>query len=142
MVVGFVTLNAIRLPSGPTGGGLVPQQRTINIVNGLITVQARGYQAYPFAVPTGATNIRVSGTFTASGGSGNDIIVVIMDETAFTNWKNGHQVSTFYNSGQLTTSSISASVLAGGTYYLVYANTFSTLSSKNVQTTVDLTYTI
>lgn len=36
---------------------------------------------------------------------------------------------------------LSASLPAGGTYYLVYDNTFSLISQKNVQTTVSLTYT-
>ena len=63
----------------------------------------------------------IRGSFTASGGSGNDIRVLIMDSTAFTNWQNGHQVNIYYDSGQQTTGSISTSLPNGpGTYYLVY----------------------
>ncbi len=145
VVAGFVALNAIRIPTSQQGG-LLPQERSINIVNGLITVQAGGWQAYPFTVPRVATNVHVKGQFTASGGSGNDVIVLIMDETAFINWKNGHQVNVYYNSGKLTTSSISATlptvVDSSSTFYLVYDDIFSTFASKNVQTTVNLTYTI
>lgn len=66
---------------------------------------------------------------------------MVMDQTDFVNWQNGHQVSTLYNSGQLTTASVSASLPGSGTYYLVYSNAFSTFSSKSVNTQVNLTFT-
>ena len=115
-------------------------QQSYNIVNGLITVQPGGYNYYPFTVAAGATTVSVTGSFTASGGSGNDIDVFVTDQTNFVNWQNGHQATSFYNSGQLTTATISASLPDGGTYYLVYSNTFSSVSSKNVQTTANLSY--
>jgi hypothetical protein len=114
--------------------------RSANIVNGLITVQAGGYNYYPFTLAAGSTGISVSGSFTASGGSGNDIEVFVMDESNFINWRNGHQASSYFSSGQLTTGTISASLPSTGAYDLVYSNTFSTFSSKNVQTTVNLDY--
>jgi len=128
--------------SGEGGGGTAPQEYSFNIVNGLITVSAGNYQAYPFTIPSGAMNANIVGNFTASGGSGNDIIVLIMDATAFVNWKNGHQVSVYYDSGQLTTSNFDVSLPAGGSYYLVFSNTFSIISTKNVQTRADLSYTM
>lgn len=117
-----------------------PVYKTINqnIVNSVIPVGAGKYVSYQFSVPTQAS---ISGDFTAFGGSGNDIEVVILDETAYINWINRHQVQTYYNSGQMTTDSITANVPAGK-YYLIYSNTFSTLSNKNVKTNVDVSYTI
>ncbi len=111
--------------------------KTETIVDGVITVEAGKYVDYKFSVPSQAS---VSGNFTASGGSGNDIRILILDETAYVNWINGHNVSTYYDSGQITIGSITAS-LPKGNYYLVYSNTFSTLSAKNVKTKVDVTYT-
>ena len=115
-------------------------QHSGNIVNGLVTVPAGYYQYYQFTVPASATLVSVNGMFTASGGSGNDIIVYVFDSTNFVNWQNGYQASAYYNSGQTTTGTVSASLPSAGTYYLVYSNTFSTTSSKNVQTTVNLSY--
>jgi Ca2+-binding RTX toxin-like protein len=111
--------------------------KTETIVDGVVTVEAGKYVDYNFSVPSQAS---ISGNFTASGGSGNDIRVLILDETSYINWINGHNVSTYYDSGQITTGSITASVPKGN-YYLVYSNTFSTLSAKNVKTKVDVTYT-
>lgn len=120
----------------------LPSTKIVNLVNGLITVNALGYEYYPFSVPSGATNVHVQGSFTASGGSGNDIIVYIMDSTSFVNWQNGHQVNVYYNSGQYTTSHFDVALPSGsGFYYLVYSNTFSLLSQKNVNTQVNLLYT-
>jgi hypothetical protein len=117
-----------------------PVYKTINqnIVNGFIPVKSGGYVYYQISIPTQAS---VSGDFTAFGGSGNDINIFILDETAYTNWINKHSVSTYYNSGQMTTGSITAS-LPAGKYYLIYSNTFSTFSDKNVKTNVDVSYTI
>ena len=144
VVLVIIVLAALASMGGGAGGsgGILPSQHTTNIVNGLITVSAGSYNYYPVDISAGVTGVSLQGSFTASGGSGNDIDVLIMDSTAFTNWQNGHQVSVYYDSGQETTGTVSANLPSGsGTYYLVYSNTFSTFSSKNVQTTVNLTYT-
>jgi len=124
------------------GGGIIPQEQSISIVRGMITVEADNYQGYRFSVPSSASNAHISGSFTASGGWGNDIQVLIMDEEAFTNWRNGHQVNVFFTSGIITTDSFDVSVPAGEAYYIVYSNQFSLISDKDVSTTVTLFYTI
>lgn len=143
IVVSIVLVSVVVLSFHGTGGGggTLPSTHTVNIVNGLITVNAGNYEHYQFYVPSGATNVQVQGSFTASGGSGNDVVVLIMDSTDFINWQNGHQVSVYYDSGQLTTSSFDVSLPSGsGTYYLVYSNTFSIISQKNVNTQANLSY--
>lgn len=130
-----------------SGGGAsyapvyVPTQHTITIVNDMIRVNAHSYTEYTFSTPVGSTNAYLNGTFTAGGGSGNDIRIYILDEQNFINWRNGHQASTYYNSGQETVGNINANVPSGQTLYLVYDNSFSILSSKEVSTNVSLTYT-
>ncbi len=122
------------------GGGIFPSQHTVNIVHGPITVGANSYSNYTFTVPFFALEASVSGSFTASGGSGNNIKVYIMNQTNFTNWVYGHQSYAYYISGLETSGTINASLPGWGTYYLVYDNTFSYGVPKNVQTTVNLTY--
>jgi len=145
IVVGIIVLGSMLVLGfhGSGGGGSIIQPtRTVNIVNGLITVNANDYESYQFSVPSGATNVRVQGSFTASGGSGNDVVVLIMGSTDFIHWQNGNQASTYYNSGQLTASSFDVPLPSGlGTYYLVYSNTFSIGSQKNVNTQANLSYT-
>lgn len=122
------------------GGSIIPTTHTTNVVNGLVTVNAGSYEDYTFTVPSGASNIQVTGSFTASGGSGNDIKVYIFDQSDFVNWENGHTANTYYQSGQTTTGTISATLPSSGTYVLVYDNTFSIISQKNVNTEVNLSY--
>ncbi len=117
-------------------------QTSANVVNALVTVGARNYEDYQINVPQGATSVTVSGSFTASGGSGNDIEVIVLDSTSFVNWQNGHQVSAYYDSGQVTTNNFNIQLPGSGTYYLVYNNQFSLLSSKNVNTQVNVNYLI
>ena len=118
---------------------LIPH--TLIIVNSMVRVEPGQYGYYTFNVPSDASNALVSGTFTAGGGGGNDIKVAILDEQNFINYKNNHQVNAYYSSGQETVGNISAKVPSGHTLYLVYDNTFSAVSSKEVTTNVSLTYT-
>jgi hypothetical protein len=118
-----------------------PQEHRANIVNGVIGVNAQSYQAYPTYAPAGSTNIRVTGSFVASGGTGNDIKVWIVDEQGLTNFKNGHQPNSYYSSGEKTTENINTMIPDGTQLYLIYDNTYSFFSSKQVNTRVDLVYT-
>jgi len=113
---------------------------TDNVVNATISVGAMDHAAYRVAVGESQKDPHIVGSFRASGGMGNDIKVFIMTETDYVNWANGHQGSTFYSSGQLTTSSFDVGPLSPGNYRVVFDNSFSTFSRKNVSTRVDLKY--
>ncbi len=116
---------------------LVPQNQ--NLVNATITVRNGGHYDVPFSVDTSKMrDIKVSGTFRAYGGFGNDIIALIMDDMAYINWANGHKVSIMYSSGQLTTANINVPITSSGKYHLVFDNNFSILSSKDVSTKIEL----
>jgi hypothetical protein len=114
----------------------------VNIANGTISVGALAYNDYQFSVPSGAYGVSLKGSFTASGGTNNEIMVIVMNSGNFTIWSSGHSGYQFYyESGRQTTGTFNVSPPAGGTYYLVYNNQFSVLASKSVQTTVKLVYT-
>ena len=113
---------------------------TDNIVNATITVGAMDHAAYRVAIGESQKDPHIVGSFRASGGMGNDIVVCIMTETDYVNWANGHGGSTYYNSGQLTTSSVDVGPLAPGSYRVIFDNSFSTFSRKNVTTRVELRY--
>jgi len=111
------------------------------ITDGALTVDANAYSSYMFAVPPGAKTVSVVGHFAATGGSGNDIIVFIVDEDGEANLKNGHPARMFYNSGQVTQGAISAHLPDSPvTYYLVFDNRFSLFTSKAVQVNAALNY--
>jgi hypothetical protein len=104
-------------------------------------VNASSYSWYQLFVPPGVTTVSITGHFAATGGAGNDIIVCILDEDGFVNFKNGHPARTFYNSGKVTTASISAVIPNAPTsYYLVLDNRFSLLTPKAVQMNATLNY--
>jgi hypothetical protein len=77
---------------------------------------------------------RVAAKFRARGGSGNDIEVFILDEDGFENWRNGHRVGTYYNSGRITVGRFDLN-LRPGKYFLVMNNKFSAVSNKVVNLT-------
>ena len=104
--------NTYQTVSTPTPTRVLVHQAS-NLVNGTITVKAGTWYATSFTV-INQLNVRVSGSFRASGGSGNDIVALILDDIAYTNWSNGHQVSAIYNSGQLTVANINVSISPSG----------------------------
>lgn len=117
-----------------------PLPHTIPIVNSAATVNASSYAWYTFTVPEGATVPILTGHFTATGGGGNDLICYVIDEDGLVNFKNGHPVRTYYNSGKLTTATIRAVLPGAGTYYLVFDNRYSLITPKAAQVLANLTY--
>jgi len=115
--------------------------QSMNLVNGVITVNAGSFYDKPFTIGSGYQNVNVTGSFQASGGSGNDIEVYIFSDMDFTNWSNGHQASNVYDSGKMTVGNISAAMTAGS-YHLVFNNNFSTFTSKQVSTNANLNYSM
>jgi hypothetical protein len=125
----------------PQGGGSREKQtKSVAVVSGTISVKPGGYHDYRVKVSSGMEDARLSGRFTASGGSGNDIVVLVMRQDDYVNWSNGHDARKLYSSGQSTTGSIEVRLNEFGTYHLVYSNRFSTISSKDVTTEVNLKY--
>jgi hypothetical protein len=122
----------------------VPKTRYVpvsqKIATGQIVVKANGYVQYRITITPEMVEPTVTGSFNASGGSGNDIAAVIADETNYTNWINGHQAQVFWSTqGKQTTGSIE-SRLQPGMYYLAFSNKFSAFTDKQVFLEVDLNY--
>ena len=115
------------------------------LVKGQVNIGAElsgaAFQIYSFVVnPSTMKNVFVRGQFVANGGSGNDIVALILDDIAFTNWKNGHAFNASYHSGQVTTDRFNVSVTQPGTYYFVLSNRFSMITPKTVDVAVTLDY--
>ena len=79
-----------------------PRLQTQSTGNVAFTVNAGGTYYYKFTVPAGALNVTLKGHFSATGGSGNDIQVIVVSEDEYVNLQNGHNAKSFYNSGQVT----------------------------------------
>jgi hypothetical protein len=110
------------------------------IASGQIIVKANGYVQYRIAITPQMVGPTVTGSFNASGGSGNDIMAVIADEENYTNWINGHQAQAFWTTqGKQTTGNIEAR-LKPGMYYLAFSNRFSAFTDKQVFLEVGLSY--
>jgi hypothetical protein len=101
-----------------------------SIVDSPVNVAPGTTQQFTISIPNSATNALVSGTFSTTGGSGNDIIVYVYDSYG----------NVLYTSGQVSAGSFSVSLSGGSNYSLVFDNTFSTVSSKTVNAQATLTY--
>jgi serine/threonine protein kinase len=110
------------------------------LVNGNFLVQPLRYGTVQFSVPGGATQVKVKGFFRASGGTGNDIQVVIASPMEFQDFINGKQAQVFYATGKVTGGVINVENLQPGDYILAFNNKFSALSRKQVTAVVTLSY--
>lgn len=110
------------------------------IATGQITVKAGGYVQYRMTITPDMIEPIVSGSFNASGGSGNDIAGIIADEENYTNWINGHQARVFWGTAGKETTGTFQVKLPSGVYYLVLSNKFSVFTDKQVFLDIDLNY--
>lgn len=140
----FIFLSILGLTVGCSSnsqrdGTLPPQglvQRSQNLINAIISVNPSEYYDFAFSVDADRMQeTRIVGSFksVAYGGSVNDIIVLIMDDTAFNAWENRQQVSMLYNSGKSTTGEIDIAIAKPGRYHIIFDNTFSTSSPKDAK---------
>jgi hypothetical protein len=119
----------------------LPRLQTQSTGSVAFTVNAGSSHYYKFTVPASAFNVTLKGHFAATGGTGNDIEVVVVSEDQYVNWQNGHETKAFYNSGRVTQDTPNVSLPSDATtYYLVFNNKFSFLTPKAVQANMDLNY--
>ena len=119
----------------------VPGAGSESIASGSFDVAARNFKPFKVIVPQGATNAVLEGTFTASGGSGDDIEVTLLDEVQFLNWQNRHKFQPLYESGRITADRMKVTLPPdASTYVVVFSNRFSLLSAKGVVADLKLRY--
>jgi hypothetical protein len=150
LALAIVILVVTALPSNRTASGsfaspLLPSRAryipvTQKVTDGQTVVKARGFVSYPLQITPDMRDAHVTGKFTAGGGSGNDIEVVLANEEEFTNWVNGHPARAYYSTnGKKTTDHFDVR-LAPGSYVLAFSNKFSAITDKFVLADVDLNY--
>ena len=118
------------------------QEQRTPILNGSVAVEATGYVTYTVKVDAASmVNPRIVGHVQATGGSGNDIEVVVFTETQFINWKNSHKQGSLFTSGQITASDVDVPLDGSGTYYVMLSNVFSAFTPKTVEGNLALVWT-
>lgn len=135
---------AARAVSARVAAPPIPRTRYIpvsqKLATGQILVRAGGYVQYRITITPEMVEPVITGSFNASGGSGNDINAVIVDEMNYTNWINGHEARAFWGTqGKKTTDNFEVR-LRPGQYYLVFSNKFSAFTDKQVFLEVDLNH--
>jgi hypothetical protein len=122
------------------GGGLFQAPHTEVVASGYAVIPEGYYTDTAFSVPAGATHALVSGSFTASGDSDNQITVLIMSQANFQNWEQGIHVEVYYDSGQVSGASVSVALPPGSEYAVVYDNTFTGAASTVISGQLTLSY--
>lgn len=102
------------------------------------TVAARQAKNCTFTVAEGHT-AKLEGHFAATGGPRNTIEAWVLDDDAYVNWANHHQVRALYNSQKVTVGTIKL-YLQPGKYHVVFDNLFSIMTPKAIEANMALEY--
>ena len=125
----IILLIALMLPTLPCSASSLGGRSVL--VNAQFVVKPGHFRSVRFHV--GSNGGSVVGRFR----SDTNIEVYIMDDDALENWQHGASVNTYYSSGRLTVANINVR-LGEGDYNLVFSNTYSTFSIKEVTANVEL----
>jgi hypothetical protein len=107
----------------------------------VVVPAASSIVAFTVVVDEGMQNPRIEGNFSAAGGSGHDIIVIISDPISLQNAITGHPVPVLYRSAKLSAGVLDVDLPGPGSWALAFVNNFSLFSPKAVTADVALTYT-
>lgn len=107
----------------------------------VVTIQPRAYSVRELNVPDNMRNYRIQLKFNAEGGSGNDVMVYLLDSDSYVNWKNGHAYRQYYGSGKVTVGGFDVRLMPGK-YYIVFSNKMSMFSNKVLRTDTTVEYDI
>ena len=106
------------------------------VVKGTFRIAALSYSDSIFVVTADMRGARLMGHFQEVGGT--PLYATVFDDLNFTNWLAGGDSQALYNSGKLVVGDIDLFIDAPGTYHLVFVNTDSVITEKNVEAAVDL----
>jgi len=104
----------------------------VAIVKDAIAIQPGHFFHYEFYVDPRWRKPRLVGHFEAQGGSGNDVDVFVTNDDGYTNYRNGHGCTTWYNPGRATVGTANEPMPAGN-LVLVISNKDSILSHKSAR---------
>lgn len=118
-------------PEPPT----ISEPNRVTILSDTFEVKPQQYFTSRFTVPPDGA--RITGRFRAI--SGDNIMVHILDADGYTNFEHRNPFRSYYDSGKSAVGSIDMRMV-GGSYYLVFENSYSIFSKKVVQATVTMEY--
>jgi hypothetical protein len=128
-------------PANPSlFGYFLPTVHTQNIIKGSIVGKADYYRYYNhFPTSPNSSKNSVVGKFSGSGESGNDMSVLIMTQNEHANYAEGKPARYYYNSGKIRMSGFVVNLPSGyKDYVIVFDNTFSTETDKEISATLEV----
>ncbi len=133
----YAAFQGNQIPQPPiNNSNVIAPTNSVWLINTAFALRSGNHLPLRFVV---LNNAIVTGKFFAQGGSGNDVKVYILNEDGYINFKNGHTVPTFYNSGQVTVGTVNVA-LGKGVYYLVFDNGYSLITNKAITANIELKY--
>ena len=111
------------------------------LVSGAFAIGSGEVKRIPILVTKDMSNVKLVGRFQASGGTRDDIEVILFgNPDDFTNWKSGNDSRAIYQSGRTTVANIDVSLGTPATYDLVFSNRHAILLRRDITADVKLEY--
>jgi len=122
----------------------IPQVREVptsmRLFHGLIPIEARAVSPNRFKVTPEMKDARLVGSFVAEGNQQQAVEAVLVNESDFPNWENGHEAKLFYSTHGLKTTDQLDVALSPGSYVLVFSNRDAIIRTVHVAAEIDLKY--
>jgi len=111
------------------------------LLSGPLTLAAGEIKRIPVTVKDDMSKVRIVGRFAASGGTRDDIeVLVFASRDDFTNWQSGNEARVIFQTGRKKVGDIDVPLKNPGTYDLVFSNKHAVLLLRNIEATVKLEY--
>jgi hypothetical protein len=128
----LVPVQAAPASAAVTPPGLPGTPTTIAIAEGRASeVAAASYIQYAIQLP--GNTCAITGRIEGVSGGNKDFEALLLGDDDFRNWSARLQANTYWQSGRVTVTNISAQVPGSATYHLVVSNAFSLATAKTVQ---------
>ena len=116
------------------------REKTIEIVDELITVAARQFEEFDFELPDFEKAV-LEGDFSSNGGADGLIEVMLFTELDFFKWKARDNPLAEWASGRIQKGKVEYKFEEPGTYYLVFSNRQAFIFSRKVNADFKVVYT-
>jgi hypothetical protein len=132
---------AVRFQPAGVRCNLLDLSSTTVLAQGEFPIQGGSAIHFKFSVPSGASDVLLEGTFTATGGSSNDVAMALFSSDEFAKSQDQGTATALYESGRTHQAQLNIKLPPdAGTYYLVFSNNFLLSTPKVVRASVRLHY--
>lgn len=125
----------------PSGRRSLPKPRTVELLEREFPVEASSRATFKFSIPESASNVRLEGTFSATGGDSGNVALSLFSSDEFAKFQTQEPATALYERPRTSDGTLDVVLPSeAATYYLVFSNNFPFSTPKVVKASLRLHY--